>query len=49
MLIYWNKVAIIYLKQEKNYQFIVENVSFARAQKAVFHIARIGVNMFVAQ
>lgn len=49
VLIYWDKVAIISLEKDESYGFIVESSSFARTQRAIFDLAWIGGNMFVAQ
>lgn len=49
VLIYGDKVAIISLEKDENYGFIVESSSFARTQRAIFDLAWIGGNMFVAQ
>lgn len=49
VLIYGDKVAIISLEEDENYGFIVESSSFARTQRAIFDLAWIGGNMFVAQ
>jgi len=49
VLIYGDKVAIISLEKDENFWFIVESVSFARTQRAIFDLAWIGGNMFVAQ
>lgn len=49
VLIYGDKVAIISLEKDENYGFIVESASFARTQQAIFDLAWIGGNMFVAQ
>jgi hypothetical protein len=49
VLIYGDKVAIISLEEDENFGFIVESASFARTQRAIFDLAWIGGNMFVAQ
>lgn len=49
VLIYGDQVAIISLEAEENFGFIVESASFARTQRAIFDLAWIGGNMFVAQ
>ncbi len=49
VLIYGDKVAIISLEKDESYGFIVESASFARTQRAIFDLAWIGGNMFVAQ
>ncbi len=49
VLIYGDKVAIISLEKDENFGFIVESASFARTQRAIFDLAWIGGNMFVAQ
>jgi len=49
VLIYGDKVAIISLEKDENFGFIVESASFARTQRAIFDLAWIGWNMFVAQ
>ena len=49
VLIYGEKVAIISLEPHESYGFIVESGSFARTQRAIFDLAWIGGNMFVAE
>ena len=49
VLIYGDKVAIVSLKKQESYGFIVESASFAATQKAVFDLSWLGGNMFMAR
>ena len=48
VVIYWDKVAIISLDPDEGFWFIVESKNFAKTQKAIFDLAWLGGNMFIA-